>query len=780
MGQLTCALILAFFALKSGPARAGEGGNLELTTPPEAPLAAIEVQGNHRVEAGAVESKMRSKVGQPLSLGDLQVDLQTLYGLGYFDDVQLFLKANDDGAPILVVAVSEKPTVRELRFEGLNELSKDDVDELVEVKTFSTLNPDALSRTERAIESKYREKGYFLAKVTHKIETIPDTASIDVVLVIDENKKIQVKEIRFVGNQHISDTELKSVMETREGGYFSFLTSSGTYQDEAFDRDLMRLSGMYYDRGYINVQVAKPQLALSTDRRSLYVTVGIEEGEPYRIGKLAVSGELLEPQREVLKRMKEAPGELFVRSKLGEDILALQAGYRDQGYAYVQVTPLTRVDPEAKTIDLDLSVSRGPLVFIERIEIKGHTRTRDKVIRREMRIAEGEQYDGTKIALSQQRVQALGYFENVEIASKQGSEADKIILEFDVKERPTGTFQVGAGVSSGEGLLVTAQIAHDNLFGRGQSLSFQWMFSKLRNIFQLNFMEPYFLDTKWNFAVGVQNTTADYFNFIRKSRGGNLTWGYELVDNLRVFGTYTLEDVTVSPDATYAGSVPPSFFGGGLTSSAKLTLSYDSRDNRLFPTKGQYHTASVEAAVPGAPLFSENAFTRYSLTSRFYHPLPLGVVLRFKAELGMISGQDFPLSERYFLGGVFSLRGYPLRGIAPAIEFPTSADPLSSTTPFAIGGNKQAVFNLELEFPLLPPVGIRGVLFYDIGNAFADSAAWFVDNEHSLPLGMFHSVGFGIRWFSPIGPLRFEWGIPLTPRPEDQKIRFEFMVGNAF
>ncbi|MDF1565651.1 MAG: outer membrane protein assembly factor BamA [Deltaproteobacteria bacterium] len=774
---LTAVLLLApLGALAQSPLEAG-------------PLADVRVEGNLRVESTALLSEVRSRAGSELDAERVRTDLQALWSLGYFDDIEVvLLSASEAGleagaGSVLVYRVKEKPAVRQVRYEGIDELSKDDLDELLEVKTYAILDPSTIASSEKAFEAKYREKGFYLARVNHRIVPIEGEASVDVVFEVNERSKVEVKEIRFVGNHSVSEKELESVMETREGGLFSFFTSSGTYQEEAFERDLMRISAVYYDRGYINVNVGKPRLALSPDKKYLFVTVTVEEGEPYTIGTLEVSGDLLEERDVLIGRMSQEPGELFVRSKLGEDIMALQARYRDEGYAFVQVTPLTQVHPEEKTIDLDLEVRKGKKVRVERIEIHGHTRTRDKVIRREFRIDEGDLYSGSRITLSQQRVQALGYFENVELSTRPGSADDQIILDLQVKERPTGTFQVGAGVSTGEGLLVTAQIAHDNLFGRGQSISFQWMFSKLRNIFQLQFMEPYFLDTKWTFAFGAQNTRSDFFNFIRSSRGGNLTWGYELVDDLRVFGTYTLEDVNVSASD---GAVDSDFYGGGITSSLKGTISYDTRDNRLFPTRGQYHTLSAEVAAGKAPLFSQNKFQRLSLVSRFFHPLPFGVVFRFKGELGMILGDEdeYPGSERYFLGGVFNIRGYPLRTLSPTRKMPGGADPLTSTIDFPVGGNKQAVFNLELEFPLLPPVGIRGVVFYDAGNAYATEAPWFTDEQYDLPLGMFHSVGFGIRWFSPIGPLRFEWGIPLYRRldrnPQDQRIRFEFMVGNAF
>ncbi len=774
---LLAALAAAVGLVPVAEARAEDPLEITLRLPDE-PVAEVRVEGNRRVDTEAILADLETRAGARLSRDAIRRDLARIYAHGFFDDVVVrLLDAKEAGTtgPVVVFEVHEKPTIRKIEYEGNKEIGKDDLKDLLEIRPFTILDLNRVQATAEKFEEKYREKGYFLATVTYRIDPVPDEAAVDVVFVFDERQKVQVKEIRFVGNDHVPESEIEPFLETREGGWFSFLTQSGTYVEEALKRDLMRVASVYYDRGYINVKVGQPTVSLSADKKWIYISIPIEEGDAYDVGEYRVGGDLIADESLLASLLKMKSGERFSRTKMIQDIFALQNYYRDQGYAYVNIAPLTKVDTDAKTLDLTLDIDKGQKVYVERIEIKGNTRTRDKVIRREFRIAEGDLYNGTAIQVSKERVTALGFFESVDLEMRPGSGPDKVVLEMTVKERPTGTFQVGAGLSSGEGFLVTAQIAHDNLFGRGQSVSLTWQYSSLRNIFQLQFQEPYFLDTRATFAFGAYNTRSDFFDFIRNSTGGSLTWGYELVDDLRVFGTYTLENVEVS---SLAQGGPSNFYGGGITSSLKLSLSYDKRDNRLFPTRGQYQTASVEHAPDW--LGSENLFTRYTLVSRWYYPLPLGIVARAKGELGYITGENYPISERYYLGGVFSLRGYLLRSISPTVEYASSDDPLGGTSPFRIGGNKQILFNFELEFPLLPMVGVRGVLFYDMGNAFADDAPFFTDRQHDLPLGMFHSVGFGFRWFSPIGPLRFEWGIPLTPRPEDEAIRFEFTVGNFF
>jgi outer membrane protein insertion porin family len=371
-----------------------------------------------------------------------------------------------------------------------------------------------------------------------------------------------------------------------------------------------------------------------------------------------------------------------------------------------------------------------------------------------------------------------------------------------VKERSTGTFQIGAGFSSYENFILTGQISQNNFLGWGQTLSLQVQWSSIRQLGQVQFVEPYFLDTKWTFAFDVYATEGIYSTFTRRAIGGSLTWGYELsglqdwwpfakkLEDMRLFATYTNEYVSVSPTA--ADILLANRFRSGTTSALRLSLQWDKRDNRLFPTSGFYHSISGEFAPPllaPSGLFGSNVnlFTRYTLDSRFYQPIGLGFVGRLKVSAGYIKNWDdahpIPVSELYYLGGINSVRGYRLLSIAPTLLVGSSGRPDSALFPLTVGGNKQLTLNLEVEFPIFEKVGIRGVVFFDAGNAFA--AGKFTDP--AVPLSLYKSVGFGFRWFSPIGPLRFEWGIPLNRRKDpltgdylDQAVDFQFTIGNFF
>jgi outer membrane protein insertion porin family len=423
------------------------------------------------------------------------------------------------------------------------------------------------------------------------------------------------------------------------------------------------------------------------------------------------------------------------------------------------------------------------------------------VIRRELRIYEGERFSGTGLRQSRQRVNALGFFETAEITTKPGSTDDKVIAVVEVKERPTGTFQIGAGFSSYENFILTGQISQQNFFGWGQTLSLQVQWSRIRQLYQIQFVEPYFLDTRWTFAFDLYRSEGIYTTFTREATGGSVTWGYELsglapwwsfarrLEDMRLFATYTNENVDVT--AVEAPTIVDDLFTSGTTSSVRLSLQWDKRDNRLFPTSGFFLAASSEVAPPLlAPesLFGDavNLFTRYSFDARYYQPVWRGIVARGKLTLGLIRDWDanhpVPISERFFVGGINSVRGYRFLSIAPRRSVRVLDTPDSPSELITVGGDKQAVVNLELEFPLFPEAGIRGVAFMDMGNAFAKGQ--YSDPEVSLSL--YKSVGFGIRWISPIGPLRFEWGFPLNRRTDpagdvvDEPVDFQFTIGNFF
>ncbi|MGB8930579.1 MAG: outer membrane protein assembly factor BamA [Anaeromyxobacteraceae bacterium] len=757
----------------------------------------VRVEGTRRVEPDAVKAAIATKAGGPWDPKGVDADVRAVMKLGFFSDVTVKMEGDPD-APILIFGVVEKPTVSEWRLEGNDEISKDDLKDSITVKPFQVLDLVAVRKDVKKIQEKYVEKGFYLAEVKYQLKEQAEN-QVAVVYVVDEKAKVQIKEIRFLGNEKVSRADLLGAMLTKEGGLLAAFTSAGTYREDMFQRDLQALQLAYLDRGYVNAKVGKPTVDLSPDRRYIFVAIPVEEGEQFRIGKTGFSGKTLGEDARLVGLVKSKTGDVFSSSVLRGDLQAVADVYRDRGYANANVVPMTQVDAKTRVIDVEYEVQPGNLVKFERIEITGNVKTRDKVIRRELRVYEGELFSGSGMRQSKQRVTALGFFETVEITTRRGSSDELLIATVEVKERSTGTFQLGAGFSSYENFVLTGQISQNNFFGWGQTLSLQVQWSSKRQLGTIQFVEPYFLDTAWTFAFDLYASEGTYTSFSRRAVGGNMTWGYELsglapyipfakaLEDVRVFGTYTNENVNVTPAA---GEVQLfNRYRGGTTSSVRGSLVVDKRDNRLFPTRGFYGSVSAEAAPPAlAPdfLFGDqvNLFRRYAADLRFYHPVVAGVVFRSKLTLGYIEDWDaehrVPISELYFVGGINSVRGYQMYSISPTVRAARTADGgLVSTN---VGGNKQAILNLELELPFFESAGIRAVVFADAGNAFG-RGQW---SDPAVAGSLYKSVGFGIRWSSPVGPLRFEWGIPLDRRKNadgnyiDRPLDFQFTIGNFF
>ncbi len=787
------------------------------------PIASTEIVGNRRVARDDVLSYLREKPSQPFRVENLTSDVRALWDSGFFEDVQVDLTTNDKGV-VLRFIVRERPNIKEVVFQGNDEIENDKLNEAIELKPNTILSVPAVRRSVQKIKDAYGEKGFFLAEV--ESEVIPQRENEVIVrFKIVEHKPVTVRRVTFIGNEHVSDSELRDQMQTGNGGFFSF-GSGGPYRQDVFERDVLMMSALYYDKGYLSVQIGTPRVMLTADREGIDISVIIHEGTRYKIRQLRVyerdnEGREIEPlggRRALRQMVSEQSGDYFNRAQLIKDLQAVRTLYRDAGFANVEAEPETELDPVHEQVDIVVPIRRGPAVHIERIEVKGNTKTRDKVVRREMEIQEGQLFSETRLENSKRRVTALGYFDRVDVSTEQGSGPDRIVVYVEVAEKPTGTFQVGAGFSSIESFIATAQVQQANLFGNGQALAVQAQVSALRRLVTVRFFEPYFLDSDWNSSIELYDTLYVFPNFARRSQGGSLTFGYALVQpwlRLSVTGTLEWDSVDTSGQSTFLGTAPgftsvfqslplANLFNSGRIASLRPTITYDTRDNRLFPTSGIYLQASSEIAANA--IGSEFNYLRNRFTGRFYYPLGggsgmpgSGFVLKLNTELGLITSPDpqgVPIFQRYFLGGILDVRGFYLRSIGPRLPLTQSLDPNSPPIPNGanIGGNLEAYENLELEFPILDKVGIRGVVFLDAGNS------WNIENQFckttpapqfdkvvspcfsfSSSLGYLRtSTGFGIRWFSPLGPLRFEWGFPLAPLPYENHSDFEFTIGNFF
>ncbi len=766
----------------------------------------VQFRGNRKVEDDAMRANLLTRAGAPLDLDKIREDVRSMWKLGFFEDVRVEATRGPRGGVLVIFAVKEKPSVRKILISGNDELDLDKINEVLDLKRDAILDVTKIKQNREKIHDLYVEKGFYLAAVEYEVKPVNES-EVDVWFVVDEHSKVEIREVSFIGNRRIPDNDLAGVIGTRRGGAMSFLTDSGIYQEEQFERDLLIITAYYYDRGFINVKLGTPQIRLSRDKKYMYVSIPIDEGPVFDIGSINFKGDLIGPKEDYYERLSIKPGEVFNRSKVSEDINKLNDYYKDKGYAYVNITPVTNVDLKKLTVGLDFEIEKGKKVYFERINIRGNSKTRDKVIRREMKIAEGELYNQTRLDESKRYVTALGYFEKVDVSTQRGSSDEFIEVNVEIAERPTGTFQIGAGFSSVENFIAQAQISQNNLFGRGQTLALQAQLSSLRQLFLLRFIEPWFLDTRWTFAFDLFNQSRAFSSDLsRNSSGGNLTWGYPINDEIRGFVTYKLEDVSVSTGQrgfANIGSIREpieaqfvaNLYRGGFTSSVRGMLQYDSRNNRLFTTDGAFHQVFVEVADDYTG--SQNVFLRYGGFARYFQPLVGPFVLHLNGEVGVTVSRDplgVPITERYLIGGIYDVRGFRPRSLGPVLRVSQPGDVGQPLGAIPLGGNLQIIGNSEIEFPLFERVGISGVVFFDVGNAYnledrycsgsaqsADVSPKFdpcFEFPDSVVEGIRRSVGFGFRWISPIGPLRFEWGIPLDRQPNEDSLVFEFTIGN--
>ena len=777
----------------------------------------IVVVGARRVDPDDVRATMKLRRGDTCTDPAVTRDAKALWNMAYFDDLQI--EADALGAGIkMTIRVVERPAIRKVIYKGNDEVDDEDIDESISIEEGTILSVPEVEDQADAVRELYAEEGFFLADIKYELRRVPgDTNQVDVVFKIDEGAEVEVRRISFVGNDELPDAELLKIMQTNETGMFSFLSDRNKFSRRAFDEDLTRVQAWYYDKGYLMMRPGRPTVELTADRAYVDITIPVEEGPRFRIRNFEVMEtdgagnevETIAPKKDLRKMVKLKSGDWFSRSKIASGIEGISRTYRDQGYALVEMVPGTDLDETNHLVDVTINILRGPLVYIERIHVRGNTKTRDAVIRREFRVSEGDLYHQTKLEDGRALVNQLGYFERVDVSEEEGTGRDKMVINVEVAEKPTGTFQVGAGFSSLESFIVTAQIQQQNLFGRGQTLGLNLQLSGIRQQIDLNFVEPWFLGSEWSLGFGLFKRIRDFADFRQDSTGANITTGHPLWNpRFRLFIRYEFENVRISQPRgnllgvggdlqnTFSNIFIANAFRDGITSSLRFTLNWDSRDNRLSTTGGIFANYAVQFA--DQYLGSDNTFVRQTAFARFYKKAFGPVVFKVNTELGLItSRKQVPVFERFYLGGIFTIRGYRLQSVGPQAGVASAGDPNLPIIPEGrpIGGDFQAFYNIELEFPLIEAVGIKGVIFTDGGNAwnlfaFRDQfnncqAPVAPDSDRSSqPCGIHgflrYSVGFGIRWFSPLGPLRFEWGVPIRRRPQDDPIRFEFTIGQSF
>jgi outer membrane protein insertion porin family len=731
---------------------------------------AIDVRGLKRIEKDAVTAKIGTKVGQPLSGEQIRADIQALFGMGFFDDIEVLAEAAPGDKVNVIYSVHERPVISKIEFEGNERISTSDLKDVVKVKEYSILDVNKVKEDVALIQKHYEDKGFYLAKVSFEIRPLkPD--EVELVYKINDYDKVQIKQITFLNNRHFTDEQLKGIFqETKEGGLLSFISSSGNFKESSFKQDLQRLTYWYLDHGYVKFRYENPVVTISDDKRYLYISIYLDEGETYNMGTIDFGGDLLFSKDDLGNELTLKQNDSFSISKRNADIQRLTEKYQDLGYAFVNVIPKMNVHDDSRTVDIQYDFEKGNLVYFGEINVIGNTKTHDKVIRRELKIHEGELYSGTNLRVSRENVERLGYFAPGEVifntVTPKGKN-DVVNVEITVKERSTGTITLGAGYGSVQKFFFTGTISEINFMGKGQTLSLaaQYSAQSESQSFNLGFTDPYAFDTLWSMGGDIFRVVFPVPNkYTTFKLGFDLRLGHPIFDYTYGYITYKNEGLQIqNPDP----SIPSDLITAdvGVLSSVVWSVIRDKRNNRFETTGGNYQSASLETAGLGG----SKDFVKLILNNRFYTKLIGDLVFRTEQEVGQMwatGDRPLPPSEKFYLGGPNNMKGYGLFLLGPQTTN-------SQNQPLPLGGAFEAFSLFELEYPLIREAGLKWVVFFDAGNDW-DSAP----SPDALVLRT--DAGFGIRWFSPIGPLRFEWGFPFARKANEQAVSFQFFIGPPF
>ncbi len=725
-------------------------------------VSAVEVTGNKRIETSAILAVATTKVGDVFSLKSLDRDLREIFKLGYFENVSINVEDVPGGKKVEFQVV-EKPSVSTVQVKGNKELKTDEILEAVNIKPYSVLNLDKIREGVEAVKDLYRKKGFLNIDVKYNLEPEEKERTVSVVLDVDEGAKAYITKIRFTGNHAFSDKKLAEQMETSTKGLLWWIFDSGKLDMQKLRQDTDRLSSFYFNSGYIRARVGEPDVQVEGER--ITITIPVEEGPRYNVGKVDIEGDFVKPKDELTASLKIKKGEVYNRDLVRQDILNLRDAYADFGYAFAEIDPMVNINDKDRLVDIAYKANKGKKVYFERINIVGNTATRDKVIRRELRVEEQGLYSARNLRRSSERLHRLDYFENIDMATSPGTEDDKLDLRVEVTEKKTGTFSIGAGYSTLDGPIGMFDISQRNFLGRGERLSLTGQIGGRNQRFSLSFNEPWMFDIPLSNTYEIYNWIRTFPDYGKDAYGGTVRFAYPIWrESLYASIKYRFESAKVSDVADDAAKIIQDQEGRATTSSVMGGFKWDTTDNFFLPTKGTEHSISVEHA--GTPFGGSNTFTRYMLSTGWWFPVRWGWVGHLEGKMGYVTEDKkggLPLYEKFYLGGINSLRGFERYSVSPR----------DAATGDRIGGTRMWIGTAEVRFPVMSKAGLYGVMFYDTGNSYAESDTWDVKNLRS-------SVGLGVRWMSPMGPLRLEWGVNIDPEPDESKSVFDFALGGTF
>ena len=728
--------------------------NILIQIAAEMRIAKIEFKGNRKIESSAVNQVVKSAKGNLFSETDLSSDIKAIYKMGFFDDVATDVTGTSEGK-IITFILKEKALITEIKIKGNKAIEKSEIESALTFKIREVFNPGKVVASIEKIKSLYDNKGYNNAEIKYVIDKEGDKDT-RITIDITENERLYIKTISFEGNRAFTNKELKKTIDATEWGIFHFVTDSGLLKKEQLRQDVNKVSAFYLNHGFINAQVGEPEITYG--KKGIYVKISIVEGKQFKVGKVDITGDTLTvPRPELLDKLKINKKEHYDREAIMKDIEYLTQACNDDGYAYADITPRTVPNEKDQTVDVLYQIKKGNQVYFNRITITGNTKTRDKVIRRQLAIGEGDLYNSSKLKKSYMELNRLRYFEEINFQTEKGPDETLTDVNINVKEKPTGMFSIGAGYSAYDHAMVTAQISQQNLFGRGQTLSLRAQIGSVSSMYELSFIEPWLFDIPLWSKSDIWNYTREYDSYNLSSKGIGTTLGYPLWEYVTGYIGYRLTTNDVKDIKDTASRYIKEQIGITTSSTVSFTLMRDTTDDIMFPSKGSKNSATID--YTGGILQGNTSFTRYGAKSSWFFPLPLETVFGVYGRAGSVhgnEGKDVPIYERYYLGGIGSLRG--LRDVGP--KDPDTKDP--------IGGYTMLCFNAEFIFPLIKNAGMKGVLFYDTGNAW--ESGYHIND-------MRKTAGVGIRWYSPIGPLRLEWGYALDRKEDEPASRWEFTMG---
>jgi outer membrane protein insertion porin family len=734
----------------------------------------VRVEGSQRIEKEAILAVIETKKGDVLDYDRLDKDLRNIFKMKYFTDVKTEI-TDGPGGKIVVFHVTEKPSIGKIVFNGNKKIKDEDLKKELGIKLYSIMDDLEIKQSINRLTEFYKKKAYYNVAIEATTESIPNNEVL-LKYQIAEDEKVYITKIKFVGNKHFKDRALKKQMEISEKGFFSWITDSGHLDKKKLEYDIHRLTAFYNNNGFIKAKIGEPEIIFDKGK-GLTIKIEIEEGDQYKVRNVAIEGDLIKPEEELLKKVNINKEEVFNRETVRNDMLALKNEYVDIGYAYAEVSPNTEQDDVNHIVDVIYIVSKGQKVRIGRINIIGNAVTRDKVIRRELKQIEGDYYNGEAIKKSKENLDRLGFFEEVDMQTKKGASDELMVMDVKVKERPTGSFSIGAGYSSQDDIFAMFQIAQNNLFGKGQKLQASAKLGGLSTEFNIGYTEPWLFDTRLSGTVNLYKWKQEYEDYTyedvnydqytRDSSGVNLGLGYP-IDKI---DEYTRGSISYGYDNSDISNVPwnasaewRDMEGKNVTSSMTFGIGRDSKDKPWDTSKGSENSISFEFA--GRGLGGDVNFNKIRATSAWYFPLFWKTVFLVRGNWGFIeemAGGKLPVYQKFRIGGINSVRGFDYASISPL-------DPITKER---IGGERMMYYNVEYRFPLLKEQGIVGLVFYDAGNVFTD-------DQHYTFSGIRKSAGCGIRWYSPMGPLRIEYGKNLDQQEGESSGKWEFSVGGLY